>query len=52
MRVDLFWLTPFFMSEESESLPSVHIHNIYEKLHVRCRTEAVIRYNANRSAVP
>ncbi len=29
-----------------------YLKTIYEKLHVRCRTEAVIRYNANRSSVP
>lgn len=29
-----------------------YLKTIYDKLHVRCRTEAVIRYNANRSAVP
>ena len=29
-----------------------YLKSIYEKLHVRCRTEAVIRYNANRSAFP
>ena len=28
-----------------------YLKTIYEKLHVRCRTEAVLRYNANRSAV-
>ncbi len=29
-----------------------YLKTIYEKLHVRCRTEAVIRYNANRAASP
>ena len=29
-----------------------YLKTIYEKLHVRCRIEAVLRYNANRSAVP
>jgi DNA-binding NarL/FixJ family response regulator len=29
-----------------------YLKTIYEKLHVRCRTEAVIRYKANCSAVP
>jgi DNA-binding NarL/FixJ family response regulator len=29
-----------------------YLKTIYDKLHVRCRTEAVIRYNANRSTVP
>ena len=29
-----------------------YLKTIYEKLHVRCRTEAVIRYNANRPASP
>jgi DNA-binding NarL/FixJ family response regulator len=27
-----------------------YLKTIYEKLHVRCRTEAVIRYTANRPA--
>jgi len=29
-----------------------YLKAIYEKLHVRCRIEAVLRYNADRSAVP
>ncbi len=29
-----------------------YLKTIYDKLHVRCRTEAVIRYNANRAASP
>jgi DNA-binding NarL/FixJ family response regulator len=29
-----------------------YLRTIYEKLHVRCRTEAVIRYKATRSAAP
>lgn len=29
-----------------------YLKTIYDKLHVRCRTEAVIRYTANRSIVP
>lgn len=29
-----------------------YLKSIYDKLHVRCRTEAVLRYNANRSSVP
>lgn len=29
-----------------------YLKTIYDKLHVHCRTEAVIRYNANRSTVP
>jgi DNA-binding NarL/FixJ family response regulator len=29
-----------------------YLKTIYDKLHVRCRTEAVIRYTANRSTVP
>jgi DNA-binding NarL/FixJ family response regulator len=29
-----------------------YLKTIYEKLHVRCRTEAVLRYHANRSPVP
>jgi DNA-binding NarL/FixJ family response regulator len=29
-----------------------YLKNIYDKLHVRCRTEAVIRYNANRPSIP
>jgi DNA-binding NarL/FixJ family response regulator len=28
-----------------------YLKSIYEKLHVRCRTEAVLRYNADRSVV-
>ncbi len=28
-----------------------YLKTIYDKLHVRCRTEAVIRYNANRSGI-
>jgi DNA-binding NarL/FixJ family response regulator len=29
-----------------------YLKTIYDKLHVRCRTEAVIRYNANRAGGP
>jgi DNA-binding NarL/FixJ family response regulator len=29
-----------------------YLKTIYDKLHVRCRTEAVLRYNANWSAAP
>jgi DNA-binding NarL/FixJ family response regulator len=29
-----------------------YLKTVYEKLHVRCRTEAVLRYNANRSTAP